>query len=150
MPIHLMFLLQYNDNSGNPYSDAHWLAALVQSISDLKFGSQVQLIYLLFRLFLPLWPSFFAREKNISLLHPLLKRMDRLLLFDRLVSNRYFLAIWLALLLTLCSSDSLMPSHNSILTISCIRTLAQIAFKLSSYVPPVSLLSSLFHYPSDL
>lgn len=32
---------QYNDNSGNPYSDVFWLAALVQSIGELIFGQQV-------------------------------------------------------------------------------------------------------------
>ncbi|XP_078444171.1 TBP-associated factor 2 isoform X2 [Wolffia australiana] len=85
----ILQLLKYNDNSGNPYSDAHWLAALVQSMGELEFGAQ-----------------------NVALLTPLLKRIDRLLLFD-----------------------SLMPSHNNILTISCIRTVAQIALKMSSSVP---------------
>lgn len=33
--------MQYNDNSGNPYSDVFWLAALVQSIGELEFGQQV-------------------------------------------------------------------------------------------------------------
>lgn len=35
--------MQYNDNSGNPYSDVFWLAALVQSIGELEFGQQVYL-----------------------------------------------------------------------------------------------------------
>ncbi|XP_073100623.1 transcription initiation factor TFIID subunit 2 isoform X3 [Elaeis guineensis] len=46
------------------------------------------------------------------LLSSLLKRVDRLLQFD-----------------------SLMPSYNGILTISCIRTLAQIALKMSTSIP---------------
>ncbi|KAJ7956578.1 transcription initiation factor TFIID subunit 2 [Quillaja saponaria] len=82
-------LLKYNDNNGNPYSDVFWLAALVQSVGELEFGQQ-----------------------NVLLLSSLLKRIDRLLQFDRL-----------------------MPSHNGILTISCIRTLTQIAFKLSGFIP---------------
>lgn len=78
-------LLKYNDNNGNPYSDVFWLAALVQSVGELEFGQQ-----------------------SILFLASLLKRIDRLLQFDRL-----------------------MPSYNGILTISCIRTLTQIALKLS-------------------
>ncbi|CAA6664856.1 unnamed protein product [Spirodela intermedia] len=86
----ILQLLKYNDNSGNPYSDVYWLASLVQSTSELEFGQQ-----------------------NIALLSPLLKHIDRLLLFD-----------------------SLMPSHNNILTTSCIRALTQIALKMSSSVSP--------------
>ncbi|MQL82527.1 hypothetical protein Taro_014999 [Colocasia esculenta] len=82
----ILQLLKYNDNSGNPYSDVYWLSSLVQSISELEFGQQ-----------------------NIMFLSSLLKRIDRLLLFD-----------------------SLMPSHNGLLTISCIRTLTQIALKMSA------------------
>ncbi|GAU19050.1 hypothetical protein TSUD_193870, partial [Trifolium subterraneum] len=82
-------LLKYNDNTGNPYSDVFWLAALVQSIGEFEFGQQ-----------------------SILLLSSLLKRIDRLLQFD-----------------------SLMPSYNGILTVSCIRTLAQIALKLSGFIP---------------
>ena len=36
----------------------------------------------------------------------------------------------------------LMPSHNGILTVSCIRTLTQIALKLSEFIPLVSVLLS--------
>ncbi|XXG51107.1 hypothetical protein AAC387_Pa02g4956 [Persea americana] len=82
-------LLKYNDNNGNPYSDVYWLAALVQSIGELEFGQQ-----------------------SIQFLSSILKRIDRLLQFDRL-----------------------MPSYNGILTISCIRALTQIALKLSTSVP---------------
>ncbi|XP_019244143.1 PREDICTED: transcription initiation factor TFIID subunit 2 isoform X1 [Nicotiana attenuata] len=82
-------LLKYNDNSGNPYSDVFWLATLVQSIGELEFGQQ-----------------------SIVYLSSLLKRVDRLLQFDRL-----------------------MPSYNGILTISCIRSLTQIGLKLSEFVP---------------
>ncbi|XP_010265284.1 PREDICTED: transcription initiation factor TFIID subunit 2 isoform X2 [Nelumbo nucifera] len=82
-------LLKYNDNNGNPYSDVYWLSALVESVGELEFGTQ-----------------------SISFLSSLLKRIDRLLQFDRL-----------------------MPSYNGILTISCIRTLTQIALKLSSSIP---------------
>ncbi|KAK9278347.1 hypothetical protein L1049_027912 [Liquidambar formosana] len=82
-------LLKYNDNNGNPYSDVFWLAALIQSVGELEFGQQ-----------------------NILFLSSLLKRIDRLLQFDRL-----------------------MPSYNGILTISCIRTLTQIALKLSGFIP---------------
>ncbi|XP_060205603.1 transcription initiation factor TFIID subunit 2 isoform X2 [Lycium barbarum] len=82
-------LLKYNDNSGNPYSDVFWLSALVQSIGELEFG-----------------------QESIVYLSSLLKRVDRLLQFDRL-----------------------MPSYNGILTISCIRSLTQIAVKLSEFVP---------------
>ncbi|KAH9778512.1 transcription initiation factor TFIID subunit 2 [Citrus sinensis] len=81
-------LQQYNDNNGNPYSDVFWLAALVQSVGELEFGQQ-----------------------SILFLSSLLKRIDRLLQFDRL-----------------------MPSYNGILTISCIRTLTQIALKLSGFI----------------
>ncbi|KAF8407865.1 hypothetical protein HHK36_007002 [Tetracentron sinense] len=82
-------LLKYNDNNGNPYSDVYWLAALVQSIGELEFGQQ-----------------------SILLLSSVLKRIDRLLQFDRL-----------------------MPSYNGILTISCIRSLTQMALKLSASIP---------------
>ncbi|PKI70371.1 hypothetical protein CRG98_009251 [Punica granatum] len=82
-------LLKYNDNNGNIYSDVFWLAALIESIGELKFGQQ-----------------------SILLLSSLLKRIDRLLQFDRL-----------------------MPSYNGILTISCIRTLSQMALKLSEFIP---------------
>ncbi|KAI3976872.1 hypothetical protein MKX01_008730 [Papaver californicum] len=82
-------LLKYNDNNGNPYSDVYWLAALVQSVGELEFGQQ-----------------------NVLSLSSLLKRIDQLLQFDRL-----------------------MPSYNGILTISCIRTLTQIALKLSVSIP---------------
>ncbi|XP_019093344.1 PREDICTED: transcription initiation factor TFIID subunit 2, partial [Camelina sativa] len=76
------------NNSGNPYSDVFWLAVLVQSVGDLEFCQQ-----------------------SLTFLAPLLKRIDRLLQFDRL-----------------------MPSYNGILTISCIRTLAQTALKLSDSI----------------
>lgn len=82
-------LLKYNDNNGNIYSDVFWLATLVQSIGELEFGQQ-----------------------TILLLSSLLKRIDRLLQFDRL-----------------------MPSYNGILTVSCIRTLTQIALKFSALIP---------------
>ncbi|PON62083.1 Coatomer beta subunit [Parasponia andersonii] len=85
----LLQLLKYNDNNGNPYSDVFWLAALIQSVGELEFGQQ-----------------------SIHFLSSLLKRIDRLLQFDRL-----------------------MPSYNGILTISCIRTLTQIALKLSGFIP---------------
>ncbi|WCJ22004.1 Transcription initiation factor TFIID subunit 2 [Euphorbia peplus] len=81
-------LLKYNDNTGNPYSDVFWLASLVQSVGQLEFGQQ-----------------------SVTLLSSLLKRIDRLLQFDRL-----------------------MPSYNGILTISCIRTLVQIATKLAGSI----------------
>ncbi|KAM7267801.1 hypothetical protein ACFE04_009967 [Oxalis oulophora] len=81
-------LLKYNDNNGNKYSDVFWLAALVQSVGELEFGQQ-----------------------SILLLSSLLKRIDRLLQFDRL-----------------------MPSYNGILTTSCIQTLTQIALKLSGFI----------------
>ncbi|KAK7388774.1 hypothetical protein VNO78_23601 [Psophocarpus tetragonolobus] len=51
-------------------------------------------------------------QQSILLLSSILKRIDRLLQFD-----------------------SLMPSYNGILTISCIRTLTQIALKLSGFIP---------------
>ncbi|KAJ0106687.1 hypothetical protein Patl1_19054 [Pistacia atlantica] len=95
-------LLKYNDNNGNPYSDVFWLAALVQSVGELEFGQQ-----------------------SILFLSSLLKRVDRLLQFDRL-----------------------MPSYNGILTVSCIRTLTQIALKLSGFICLVSV--SLIHYPDHV
>ncbi|KAL0410143.1 UNVERIFIED_CONTAM: Transcription initiation factor TFIID subunit [Sesamum latifolium] len=49
---------------------------------------------------------------SIIYLPSLLKRLDRLLQFDRL-----------------------MPSHNGILTISCIQSLTQMALKLSEFIP---------------
>ncbi|KAK4749006.1 hypothetical protein SAY87_026455 [Trapa incisa] len=82
-------LLKYNDNNGNIYSDVFWLAALIESIGKLEFGQQ-----------------------SILLLSSLLKRVDRLIQFDRL-----------------------MPSYNGILTISCIRTLSQLALKFSEFIP---------------
>lgn len=85
----ILQLLKYNDNNGNPFSDVFWLASLVQSIGELEFGQQ-----------------------NIIFLSSLLKRVDRLLQFDRL-----------------------MPSYNGVLTISCIRTLTQIALKLNGFIP---------------
>ncbi|KAL9239420.1 hypothetical protein vseg_013745 [Gypsophila vaccaria] len=81
-------VLKYNDNSGNPYSDVFWLAALVEAVGELEFGHQ-----------------------GISSLPSFLKRIDRLLQFDRL-----------------------MPSYNGILTIRCIRTLTQMALKLSEFM----------------
>ncbi|THU57785.1 hypothetical protein C4D60_Mb03t07200 [Musa balbisiana] len=51
-------------------------------------------------------------QQGILFLSSLLKRIDQLMQFD-----------------------SLMPSYNGILTISCIRTLAQMALKLSNSVP---------------
>lgn len=65
-----------------------WLAALVQSVGELEFGQQ-----------------------TVLFLSSLLKRIDCLLQFDRL-----------------------MLSYNGILTISCIRTLTQIALKLSGSI----------------
>ncbi|XP_021849855.1 transcription initiation factor TFIID subunit 2 isoform X2 [Spinacia oleracea] len=87
-------VLKYNDNSGNPYSDVFWLAALVEAIGELEFGQQ-----------------------NIAFLSSLLKRIDRLLQFDRL-----------------------MPSYNGILTISCIRAITQMSLKLSEFIPLDSIL----------
>nr|XP_043639967.1 transcription initiation factor TFIID subunit 2 isoform X1 [Erigeron canadensis] len=85
----ILQLLKYNENNGNRYSDVFWLAALVQSVGELEFGQQ-----------------------SISFLSSLVKHIDRLLQFDRL-----------------------MPSYNGILTVSCIRTLTQIALKLSEFIP---------------
>ncbi|KAF5806616.1 putative peptidase M1, membrane alanine aminopeptidase, aminopeptidase N-like protein [Helianthus annuus] len=85
----ILQLLKYNENNGNPYSDVFWLAALVQSVGELEFGQQ-----------------------TVAFLSSLVKRIDRLLQFDRL-----------------------MPSYNGILTVSCIRTLTQIALKLSEFTP---------------
>ncbi|KAI3820951.1 hypothetical protein L1987_08506 [Smallanthus sonchifolius] len=85
----ILQLLKYNENNGNPYSDVFWLAALVQSVGELEFGQQ-----------------------TVAFLSSLVKRIDRLLQFDRL-----------------------MPSYNGILTVSCIRTLTQIALKLSEFIP---------------
>lgn len=90
--------------------------------------------------------------QNISFLSSLLKRIDRLLQFDRwvlvydLIVGAYFIfrhyKITGLFILFLNPCNSLMPSYNGILTISCIRTLAQIALKMSSYVPLVSNLYS--------
>lgn len=85
----ILQLLKYNDNSGNPYSDVFWLAALVEAVGELEFGPQCT-----------------------PYLQSLLKQIDRLLQFDRLMS-----------------------SYNGILTISCIRTITQMAFKLSEFIP---------------
>ncbi|XP_015696706.1 transcription initiation factor TFIID subunit 2 isoform X2 [Oryza brachyantha] len=79
------FVLEYNDNNGNVYSDVYWLSAMVQAIGDLEFGQQ-----------------------GVGLLSSLLKRIDRLLQFD-----------------------SFMPGYNGVLTVSCIRTLARIAQRVS-------------------
>ncbi|XP_024961367.1 transcription initiation factor TFIID subunit 2 isoform X5 [Cynara cardunculus var. scolymus] len=85
----ILQLLKYNENNGNPYSDVYWLAALVQSVGELEFGQQ-----------------------SVPFLSSLVKRIDRLLQFDRLI-----------------------PSYNGILTVSCIRALTQIALKLSEFIP---------------
>ncbi|GAB2300049.1 hypothetical protein Dimus_034090 [Dionaea muscipula] len=82
-------LLKSNDNTSNPYSDVFWLSALVDAVGELEFGRQ-----------------------SILLLPSFLKRIDRILQFERL-----------------------MPSYNNILAISCIRTLTRIALKLSEYIP---------------
>ncbi|CAN1317677.1 Transcription initiation factor TFIID subunit 2 [Linum perenne] len=57
-------LLKYNDNSGNPYSDVFWLAALVQSVGELEFGQQ-----------------------SMCCLSSLLKSINRLLQYDRLMPS---------------------------------------------------------------
>ncbi|KAL8463889.1 hypothetical protein ACS0TY_033728 [Phlomoides rotata] len=36
----LMIDTQYNDNSGNSYSDVFWVVALVQAVGELEFGEQ--------------------------------------------------------------------------------------------------------------
>ncbi|XP_047327901.1 transcription initiation factor TFIID subunit 2-like isoform X2 [Impatiens glandulifera] len=84
----ILKLLKYNDNTGNPFSDVFWIAALVQSMGELEFGKQ-----------------------NIFLLPSVLKRIDHIIQLDRF-----------------------NPSHNAILTTSCIRTLTQVAMKLSQYI----------------
>ncbi|XP_074343481.1 transcription initiation factor TFIID subunit 2 [Apium graveolens] len=101
----ILQVLKYNDNNGNPFSDVFWLASLVQSIGELEFGQQ-----------------------NIIFLSSLLKHVDRLLQFDRL-----------------------MPSSNGVLTISCIRTLTQIALKLNGFIPfdRVFELIKLFRLPDN-
>lgn len=81
--------MKYNDNNGNSYSDVFWLSSLIQSVGELEFGQQ-----------------------SIVLLSSLLKRIDRLLQFDRF-----------------------MPSYNGILSVSCIRSLTHIALKLLGFVP---------------
>ncbi|KAL8517741.1 hypothetical protein ACS0TY_015824 [Phlomoides rotata] len=85
----ILELLKYNDNSGNSYSDVFWVAALVQAVGELEYG-----------------------EQSVSHLPSLLKRLDRLLQFDRL-----------------------MPSHNGMLTVCCIQSLTQMALKLSNFIP---------------
>ncbi|KAI3673284.1 hypothetical protein L6452_39401 [Arctium lappa] len=85
----ILQLLKYNENNGNPYSDVFWLAALVQSVGELEYGQQ-----------------------SVPFLSSLVKRIDRLLQFDRLI-----------------------PSYNGILTVSCIRALTQISLKLSEFIP---------------
>lgn len=85
----ILELLKYNDNSGNSYSDVFWVAALVQAVGELEFGQQ-----------------------SVSHLPSLLKRLDRLLQFDRL-----------------------MPSHNGMLTVCCMQSLTQMALKLSDFIP---------------
>ncbi|KAF2325520.1 hypothetical protein GH714_029810 [Hevea brasiliensis] len=139
-------LLKYNDNTGNPYSDVFWLAALVQSVGQLEFGQQEVVPSGNVELRRPnaskkrsvevwdfsSWLWGFSADNlfnvymydsegvlsvasypldRVLFLSSLLKRIDRLLQFDRL-----------------------MPSYNGILTISCIRTLVQIALKLSGSV----------------
>ncbi|KAK4396550.1 Transcription initiation factor TFIID subunit [Sesamum angolense] len=103
------FVLEYNDNNGNAYSDVFWLAALVQSVGELEFGQQF--CKLSFFNLLEVM-NFNASHLSIIYLPSLLKRLDRLLQFDRL-----------------------MPSHNGILTISCIQSLTQMALKLSEFIP---------------
>lgn len=59
------YFLQYNDNTGNPYSDVFWLAALVQSIGELEFGQQVH--WLLLLLILKITHELFYWSKYILL-----------------------------------------------------------------------------------
>nr|CAB3453354.1 unnamed protein product [Digitaria exilis] len=82
------FVLEYNDNNGNIYSDVYWLSAMVQAIGELELGQQ-----------------------GMGFLSSLLKRIDRLLQFD-----------------------NFMPGYNGVLTVSCIRTLARIARRMSSSI----------------
>ncbi|KAJ8535990.1 hypothetical protein K7X08_034391 [Anisodus acutangulus] len=73
----------------SPREAVEFVLQLLKSIGELEFGQQ-----------------------SIVYLSSLLKRVDRLLQFDRL-----------------------MPSYDGVLTISCIRSLTQIALKLSEFVP---------------
>lgn len=65
--------MQYNDNSGNPYSDVFWLAALVQSIGELEFGQQVYLSLSRTLANLPdELPAFFSSIQIFSFSYPFL------------------------------------------------------------------------------
>ncbi|GJY56590.1 transcription initiation factor TFIID subunit 2 isoform X2, partial [Tanacetum coccineum] len=78
--------------------------ALVRGVDMKSPREAVEFILQLLKLLSNDWQS-------VSFLSPLVKRIDRLLQFDRL-----------------------MPSYNGILTVSCIRTLTQIALKLSEFI----------------
>lgn len=85
--------------------------------------------------------------QSVSFLSPLVKRIDQLLQFDRCIitliyivslnlSNHIFNSFhWM-------DFTRLMPSYNGILTVSCIRTLTQIALKLSEFISLVTIFPS--------
>ncbi|KAH7306785.1 hypothetical protein KP509_22G030300 [Ceratopteris richardii] len=79
----ILQILKHNDNSGNQYSDVFWLSSIIKSVGSLEFGHQ-----------------------SIQTLSQILKRLDRVLHYDRI-----------------------MPSYNHMLTRSCIQTLTKLALK---------------------
>lgn len=101
------------------------------------------LLHLIFEAYL-IWCSFNLWQ-SILFLSSLLKRIDRLLQFDRCIHllrigyNEFYPKILVIDCIYLeRGCIRLMPSYNGILTISCIRTLTQIGLKLSGFIPLVS------------
>ncbi|KAL4357760.1 hypothetical protein S245_030783 [Arachis hypogaea] len=88
----------------------HWFSRL----ASLNLGNRVSFY----------WHHFLNALTGCGRMpHLFMSRLDLSMLLLRIF---YILKVFCA---------SLMPSYNGILTISCIRTLAQIALKLSGFIP---------------
>lgn len=87
----------------------------------------------------------FTPWQSILFLSSLLKRIDRILQFDRCINSFHDEYSGLYQIITIIDFMSLemactrlMPSYNGILSVSCIRSLTQIALKLLGFVPLVN------------
>lgn len=102
-----------------------------------------------------LWPIFYLRIllcsvlftpwQSILFLSSLLKRIDRILQFDRCMnlfhteySGFYQIITIIDFMYLEMACTRLMPSYNGILSVSCIRSLTQIALKLLGFVSLVN------------
>ena len=128
----------------------------LHSIFTFLFHKYTQGISFCFSYILFLRLTFFGIPlilwQSILFLSSLLKRIDRLLQFDRCIHllrtcyNIFYQKILVIDSMYLeMACVRLMPSYNGILTISCIRTLTQIGLKLSGFIPLVSVFV-VFHF----